>query len=810
MEVMFLANDGSRQWDWFTYDMVRRFQPLTILPKGTLAVPPLFPAPVAGEQRIELLGITLTSQLVSLGGVTAGPVEVSDSASLTNLASPELYKSWERMGRNFVYVFVESLFQSRAEEYEEMSRFEVDVRSLLSVRNVPVVWHAAVALNMLLERVPFSEETVMKTLETVKLKHADGKGLNAIAGLDRDTNRLKLVRFAGQDPPLPRLLEYLTETASEGSTQQRTQSKLDDYYQVTRVQTKGTASVHTPLKRQTRVEDYFKAARENERAAKRTQVDRELAEVKWVYDQDVATIYSHLELLNRKCYNVMAQNVYFAVPPSKAFGDDVSAITVIDDYVTNTGLARLRAHGFPVNTKGLPVIMNDGQGHSYHIASVDLLEQAVQETHKSAVPKTVCWNEVCFGTRVFTRVVVDLDLPCPTRDPHQTHCYNFDSEDGRDGRGRDTQQPRIVFYSKLARTVETVFWSVWSETLTTALSPKPLQIAIFQRPCEYKMSMRIVVKLPFNFAMEGSDTLKQFMSRVSEFVVRHRIPFLSYARHPDPPKPDQIGARREQLYSLFADDPRSSSVLVESATASPVWFTKHRGGNEGNEGNEEPTATAAPTKVPWHKVLVESAVDVNVYHHHMSVRLPWCGKSDKTKFEPVYIHNAPQTKQEWSKWSVTRCLMSCPYFADEITVIPSLGKEMFFVELDGAQTKHPGFESADWSSAELKEERIEEYKTAAELTLGEKFKVKRQNSGLAIIYSTRQRHQCDVCARDHRKKFALRFSLTARFCFKKCFHDQMTRELMALEGGRLISKKHTTVSQYGDIGAQLFEEQDRM
>lgn len=485
----------------------------------------------------------------------------------------------------------------------------------------------------------------------------------------------------------------------------------------------------------------------------------------WVYDKDMNDVFSYFQNVNNMCYAQGSATDRLYRVPSNSMIRGISETTfesgvdLLDAYVNRTQAMMLRKHNVP-NVPNMVVFMS----HTLNADNQDIYQYVLSDLatmerfHKRALEKNkvLCWHEVFFTEKTYTRLCLDVDCPL-MKD------WNWDGVSKNE------------LFSLLASTLNCVLFVVWSNTLNIRLNRQLIDTGIFERENNNsKWSLRIVLKFPFNCVVHSIKSIRSLVVKMVAECIGNKIPYLCYVKHPTEP----------HIVSHLECD-TSTGLLRHKPSTKPKWF-------------EEKTGSPVVTmNTGWTEAVWCSSIDTNVYFNHKSIRMPWCGKLDKSVFKLVWCNTIENQERNWS---IGRCLMGTPYTHYELSMIPQLGKSMHFASEEKSLFNPLSTMWKFQTSGVLPPERIDCYKRCAEREFGCTFSVKRQSDPVALLLSTLVSKPCKVCERQHSTKRRICLILTPTTCFLKCFSDQMRRLYMEIDPvtQRVTWKERTAVCRYGD------------
>ncbi|AFJ20481.1 putative helicase-primase primase subunit [Cyprinid herpesvirus 2] len=500
------------------------------------------------------------------------------------------------------------------------------------------------------------------------------------------------------------------------------------------------------------------------------------------YKPWVENTVTALRYINECCYLHIETPVLVKVPSNKELAANESqpfksAIDLLENYVADTQMSMVYACGIPRNKKRLVVFVNEEpftpegseeviSKRSYVLATPETLDSLIERADSKDV--TVCYHEVFFMNRVYTRIIFDIDAPWP-----------------------GTLDCDADLYKRMANTLQALCYVVWSNTVGVKIQMKPLQMAVFRRPAKNKWSLRIVIKLPFNCSMRNIDVVNSFVSSIVREAEAAKLPYLALVSHPT----------KKDLFAHFDDCCNSDAtvvddvvgggggvkpkqeLLVHKPSKAPRWFSKTTGQYVVEE------------KTGWHHAKVTSSIDVNVYGSHKSVRLPYCGKLDGSKFIRVW-----SSTRDPSDWKLSRCLMSAPFTHNEIILLPELKETLPFATTETTllKTKNIKWTWGVPGAAALTKDRVSACKAAAEQHYNQKF-TECPKENFTTLVSNKPVFDCDLCGRAHKNKQKIYFMVFPHVWYLKCFHTtEVLYATLDPQTGALGWKERTAVCQYGE------------
>ncbi|AFJ20346.1 putative helicase-primase primase subunit [Cyprinid herpesvirus 1] len=788
--VCFLASDFSTHWT-------------ELAPSAVAALSRAFPnAAAACESNLVLRVFGFTGKRVPRVVATLPwaylerPPSIFDKKELKiqseeevlDLWPPERYQAMTDMGPPAVSNFVKLRAEAVEHDMSWFASVDRDARKALLAPGMRVapVWHNAIMLEYVRSATGAAEHMQPHALDSDRLSRAKDAVYGRHKYYTMNIPVTDVEDYEGfyttsdKSPATPDACAAGTNTSPSSSTisprkrpatdsnddaSTAKQSSITSYFDSgTRVLRTGDANKDDPTTRakQRSIASYFGGDTRTQIKAAAT--NQSLQNVVSVFDSWVDEAHSAIQSVNQECYDTTPGHLVLHLVPSnselKAKAEQnpeaqdlfTSGIDLLDSYVEGNKLMKVYAAGIP-RKKRLVVFIKespeDGK-RTYVLSTPDGMDRLLRRA--TDIKSVVCWHEVFFSNRIFTRINFDIDAPWPGE---------FECD-------QDT-------YRKVSLTLQTLCYVVWSNTVGTKIQFRPLQLAIFRRPAKNKWSLRVILKLPFNCVIRNIETLASFVASIIREAQSRKLPLLTVVKHNENP----------DLCAHYELDTDNKMLLIQKASKFPKWFSKSTG-----------QYVAEP--VGWTGGSVVSTIDDNVYRAHKSVRLPWCGKVDGSKFLPVWTSPGTNAAQHWC---LSKCLMSAPFTQDELVLLPELDRSIPFAASESSLMQG-GVKRMQWGvpgAETLSKDRVSACHAAAERHYQMKFTEKVRDN-FSLLISNKAVFNCDLCKRDHRNKQKVCFVVMPHVWFLKCFHDNM-RVLYANlnpETGGLTWKEHTAVCQYGE------------
>ncbi|ABC55199.1 helicase-primase primase subunit [Cyprinid herpesvirus 3] len=777
--VCFVADDRSTHWTKLDASAVAAL--MKAFPKSSEIMRGYWPLrmfTVSGDRLIRFIGTVP----LSFGCAVPESVSIpySERHRYEDAWQPERYQAMTDMGPHVVSQFVKLRAECVLNDMSWFADLDSKARNRLLEQQVTPVWHSAILMEYVRLSTVSSDAMAQEDLDEAKL---DKARINVWSR--HKYHKMKL-------PALPEFhieryegnyrLTDKSPATPDGLFRRAPSSSLPYPRSPRQPQTSPPRQPHQPQssrKRTLPVEDdaakrakqksiasYFGGGAKGPTAAasvstvaqiKAGNINQSVEAAIAAFEPWLENTVSAINHVNECCYLHTEAQILFTVPsnhemekiPKQPFK---TGIEMLESYVSDTQMSMVYACGVPRNRKRLAVIVNENLKDShrrYVLMTPEILDSLVRKSEERGT--VVSFHEVFFMNRIFTRLNFDIDAPWPG---------DFDCD--------------AALYKKLAATMQALCYVVWSNTIGAKIQLRPLQMAVFRRPAKNKWSLRVLLKLPFNCAMRGIDVVASLVESMVREAVAKRLPYLTLTQH----------EKNKDLFAHHEND-EGHSLLMHKPTRSPRWFSKS-------------TGQYVEDSTPWTGGKVVSSIDVAVYGSHKSVRLPYCGKADGSRFLPVWT--SPGTRAE-VHWKPSRCLMSAPYTHNELTLLPELDHTLPFAVSESTMLQHSSKMKWTWGvpgAAALTKDRVASCLAAAEQHYKQKF-TEKPRENFSMLISNKAVFHCELCGREHKNKQKICFLVFSHAWFLKCFHTtEVLYAALEPQTGALRWKERTAVCLYGE------------
>lgn len=334
--------------------------------------------------------------------------------------------------------------------------------------------------------------------------------------------------------------------------------------------------------------------------------------------------------------------------------------------------------------------------------------------------RSPAWHEVFFHDTAITRIIIDFDMPTAAEQKpfDRANCET------------------------LAQRIWLTMFAVLNKSLLRPGRLVQADMAMFRRLARHKLSLRIITVLPVTFAMASIKSVQTVMGQVVRLLKKARCEQTCYLR----------GRKEKAQY-------------VREMGSNSVWFDKKTGRPSCGAGIEPD---------------LECAVDMNVYAHHKTVRLPYCSKSDDgSAFQPLWTNKGRKSVTFIAHWPLSRCLMGAPYHMGELKQVPGAGMDTPFLSdlCSDAAASLQSDETKSLYQANLLEDVGQERVNKAKEIMAAYYKctgitLSYTATGIRLTTSRKNKTVCNVCCRIHSEPTQKSWFLTKYSCHMRCFHTQ--------------------------------------